>query len=483
MSGPTARAAIAAPRVAVLLALFAGPLLSGAVHPFVYVPLLAVFGFAGLLAWRLGGGLSGPLPGARLLLALHALVLLQLVPLPRLLLRFLSPGSLAYWSTTELVPGGARPISVSPSDTLRGFAFLAALSLLALFVWREMAAPPWPRRLAKTVALAGLGITVVAFVQAVSSHPHRIWGLVRPAWDWAVFGPYVNRNHFSGYLVMATPVAIGFALEALSRFAGRWRHRRRAFLALGDPEAASALGWCAIVMTLVAGLLAAASRGAVSAFIATLFLLPLAARHRRRTAAAVLLLAALGFVWVGLGGFLGGFSRGIKASRLDLWVDMLPIAARFPALGAGFNAFSVVYPWYQTVWRGHWIGQAHNEYLQALLETGILGAVLFGTLFAIVIRRAAVRARSGPVDLGVFGAVVGLALHNVVDFNWQIPANAAAWVALAALAVRPVERKGDDAARARHHERWKGRPHREKDAKVTAVLESPAAGPIELRRT
>ena len=146
---------------------------------------------------------------------------------------------------------------------------------------------------------------------------------------------------------------------------------------------------------------------------------------------------------MGVGGFIGGFaSRGVRASRIDLWVDMLPMAAQFPALGAGWNAFAVAYPWYQTVWRGQWIGQAHNEYLQVLLETGVVGAALFAALLVIVLRRALARARTGPVDLGVFGAVVGLALHNLVDFNWQIPANAAAWVALAALAARPVENAG-----------------------------------------
>jgi len=35
------------------------------------------------------------------------------------------------------------------------------------------------------------------------------------------------------------------------------------------------------------------------------------------------------------------------------------------------------------------------------------------------------------------GALLGLALDNLVDFNWQIPANAATFVALAGLACRP----------------------------------------------
>ena len=35
-----------------------------------------------------------------------------------------------------------------------------------------------------------------------------------------------------------------------------------------------------------------------------------------------------------------------------------------------------------------------------------------------------------------FCALLVLALHNLVDFNWQIPANAATWIALGALALK-----------------------------------------------
>jgi hypothetical protein len=40
---------------------------------------------------------------------------------------------------------------------------------------------------------------------------------------------------------------------------------------------------------------------------------------------------------------------------------------------------------------------------------------------------------------GLFGALAGFAFHELVDFNGQIPANAATFVALAALAARPRE--------------------------------------------
>lgn len=433
-------------RALLLVLLGAGPLLAGAVHEPVFVPLLAGCATAGLAALARGrraareGRPLPPLPGRSLLLGLHALVLLQLVPLPPGLLRLVSPGSHAFHETLALAPSleAWRPVSVSPPDTLRGLAFLAAFSLLALAVFRDMAEAPWRRRLLLTVVGAGVAITVVALLQAVSPEPRKIWGLWRPRWDWAVFGPYVNRNHFAGYLVMAAPLALGLAVEAIARLRAAWRRSRRPWLLLGEAEGTAVARWSAVAMVVVAGLLASRSRGGVSAFALAALLLPLASRRRRRTALAVALLVGLGVAWVGLGDVLSAFEvRGVRASRLDLWRDMLPMVPRFPALGVGWNAFSTAYPWYQTIWRTEWVGQAHNDYLQALLDGGVVGAALVAGLLVVVFRGALARAARSPLDLGVFGALLGFALHELVDFNGQIPANAATWVALAALAVAP----------------------------------------------
>jgi O-antigen ligase len=429
-------------RVLVLVLLGAAPLLAGAVHEPVFVPLLAGSAVAGIAAELRARGGPGrtPVPGARLLLGLHALVLLQLVPMPPAMLRAVSPGSFSFYNDHLLVPLTAwKPISVSPPDTLRGLSFLAGFSLLFVAVFRELAQGPWRRRLLLTVVGAGVAITVVAFLQSASPEPRAIYGVFRPQWDWAVFGPYVNRNHFAGYLVLAAPLAIGFALEAASRLRAAWGRRRRGWLLLGEREGNAVARWTAVAMLVVAGLVASQSRGGVCAFALAALALSLAARRRRRTALGVALLVALGVAWVGVGGVLSAFEvRGVRASRVDLWRDMLPMVPRFPVFGVGWNAFATAYPWYQTIWRTEWIGEAHNDYLQALLDGGVVGAALVAGLLVVALRGALARAPRSLVDLGVLGALLGFALHEVVDFNGQIPANAATWIALAALAVAPV---------------------------------------------
>jgi len=62
-------------------------------------------------------------------------------------------------------------------------------------------------------------------------------------------------------------------------------------------------------------------------------------------------------------------------------------------------------------------------------------AVLAGVLFFLVFRAAFRGAARGGLELGLFGALFALAVHNLVDFNWQIPASAATWTALAGLAL------------------------------------------------
>jgi O-antigen ligase len=369
-------------------------------------------------------------------------VAFQLVPLPPFLLRRLSPGSFAHYYDRLLVPVARFwPISVSPPDTLRGLFFLAGYSLLFGAVYREFGDERWRRRLAYLVVLVGLFMTLVGLVQQAYG-TKAIYGVIHTIYDWTVFGPYVNRNHFAGYVVMAVPLAVAFAFEALSGLRREWRRRRRGFLALGGAEANAFVRRTVEAMVLVVGLIASQSRGGVVACAASMAALPFTSRHRRAAAAVVLLVVLLGLPWLGLSEIVHGFeSRGIQGSRIDLWRDMLPMFPSFPLLGSGFNAFGTAYAPYQTIWRSDFIGEAHDDYLQVLFDTGLVGALLFALLLARTFAAALRAASRSALGVGFFGSLLALAVHALVDFNWQIPGNAATYVALAALAFREADPK------------------------------------------
>jgi O-antigen ligase len=435
-------------RWVVLALLTAAPIAVGAVHAPVYVPLLSACFVVGLLSWARSRwarahGIDVPHVPARWLLgALLALAVFQLVPLPPGVLARISPGSRSYWDFISLAPVPVwRPISLSPPDTARGAVFLAAFGLFYATVFREFRDPRWRRRLLWTVAGTGVFITVVALIQAASGE-RRILGLFKPTWDWSVFGTYVNRNHFAGYMALAIPLALGLAAEAFASLRHAMSRRRRSWLALADSPGMSFLRRAALGAAMLVGLVASGSRGGLMAFGVSAAAWPLL-RPRRATltlgaaAGVVAVVVLLPRITSG-----SGSSAGDPTHRLELWQDVLRMVPDFPVFGAGFNAFGTSYYRYKSIWPGVWFGEAHNEYLQSLADAGVVGALLVLSLVATLLFRAFRSARLGPVETGIACALVAGCAHNCVEFNWQIPANALTFAAIAGLGVQGARRAG-----------------------------------------
>ena len=109
--------------------------------------------------------------------------------------------------------------------------------------------------------------------------------------------------------------------------------------------------------------------------------------------------------------------------------------------GTGAGSFYSTYPMYDTgeVAPGFY-QHAHNDYLQFASEFGLaaLALLVFSVLASL---RAAVSAQIARRDRLLQGmgfaatmAIVALLIHSAVDFNLQIPANAAMFIILMALA-------------------------------------------------
>jgi O-antigen ligase len=436
-------------RSGVVILLGLAPFAIGSAYPVAYVPLLLGICAAGAYSLyrverqRELGVTLAEVPGLKMLMALAGLALFQLMPLPSGLLFWLSPGSFSFYNDNALVPlrgWDLRPITASPPDTARGIVFLLSMTLLYFSVYREFDHPVWRRRLAKTIVLAGFVLTIEALVQQAYTK-NLIYGLYQPPWDWAVFGPYINRNLFAGYMLMALPLGVGLTAEALEDLRRAWRRRRRhAWLALGDPEGSNFLRWGAVAMTLVVGLWATRSRGAALGLVVWALVAPLFARRRLLTFVCVLGVIGLGVAWLGVDANLSSFQvRGyFDMPRLLIWGDSLRLARLHPIFGSGLNAFGTALPPRQTVLRSEWIGTTHNDYLQVLVDLGIVGAVMAASLLWPLLRNGAQAARHSPFHAGLFGSLLALLAHNLVDCNWQLPANAATFVAIAALLMQPL---------------------------------------------
>ena len=136
-------------------------------------------------------------------------------------------------------------------------------------------------------------------------------------------------------------------------------------------------------------------------------------------------------------GTVNNYVSEAREGRSALWRNSFGIIRDHPLVGAGMGSFVTVYPVFQTQAQDLITEHAHNDYVEALTETGALGGVLILAALVMFIpmifRKLAfqLKREQGWVQLGAAIACCGLLVHSFVDFNLHIPANAA-WFAFCA---------------------------------------------------
>ncbi|PYQ14439.1 MAG: hypothetical protein DMF80_12575 [Acidobacteria bacterium] len=370
------------------------------------------------------------------------------------------------WVLLQLAPfpPSFRPATVSFPDTRRGLAFVAsllALHLAAAAVFDERAARVRFRRF---VAGLGLALALVALFQAASG-AQRIYGLFAPLERGTLFGPFVNRNHFAGYMLMVAFTSFGLLARAWRRYrrhVGERPNLRRRLVALSTAEGVGLLYAVTPSVAAVAALVATTSRGALVAFVAGLVLAGLGVWRRSAGVPAWALAAAfvvMALSWFGLERVDIRFNEaaGDAPGRTAVWKDSLARMNGRWLRGTGFNTFGLsmshTRPWILPVgatpwpaevdsavrageWPGtraltqlpslSWYREAHNDYLQTLVETGVPGLLV--ALWAAAAALAAVRR-----DPWLLAAVAAVLMHSFVDFDLQIPAIPVLLVCLVAM--------------------------------------------------
>ena len=111
-----------------------------------------------------------------------------------------------------------------------------------------------------------------------------------------------------------------------------------------------------------------------------------------------------------------------------------------PIAGWGLRSFPVVYPQFRSFYTTFFVNEAHNDYLQLLVEMGLLGFGVMVWFLIVVFRRALSKIKnwasdvSGAVTLACILGCTGILIHSTVDFNLQIPANAALFYVICSIA-------------------------------------------------
>lgn len=426
----------------------------GAVYPWAYWPLAAAASTVAMLTLPASFAPSLHLKPLGLALALFAMATtFQLVPLPAEWLRSLSSRSLDVVTAFDLA-AGAHPsrhaISIVPRLTATGLFLFASFSLLVLGSARLISLRG-PRPLAHAIAIVGVLLAMGAIIQK-SLFTGRIYGFWTPQTGGNPFGPFVNKNHFAGWMTMALPVTLGLLCGGIARGMRQVKptfRDRLLWLSSTDASRLVLIAGAAAVMALSVVLTFSRSGIAATSFGLALIGVVAVCRQGRRTRGAmttsyVVLLGVTVSAWVGVDTIIGLFANTDWSSfnqRRGAWADARAIASMFPLTGTGLNTYGVATLFYQQHDLAWHYGEAHNEYLQLAAEGGMLltvpAVLCVAALAAVVWRRFREETSTSGYWVRV-GALTGLAaigLQSMVEFSLQMPGNAALFAVLCGIAI------------------------------------------------
>lgn len=316
------------------------------------------------------------------------------------------------------------------SESLRFCAYVGLLFLAAQVFQGQRAI----RIFALSLAAFGFLVAVFAVIQDAIPNGKFYW-LREAKISGLMYGPYVNHNHYAGLMELLLPLPLVLALT-------RCFHGAQRVL----------LGFAAVFMG--TSIFLAHSRAGMAALAAQIALLGIflafRSRHRRaalQVGAAFLLILVL-LLFLGSGRVaeqvrqLGAIRGDLEAGRWVIAGDCVRMILARPLAGWGLGAFPVVYPSFRSFYTNEFVNHAHNDYLEFAVETGLPGLAAI-VWFLVALYRAGLRRAehwhsdfSAAARLAALAGCAGLAVHSMLDFNLHIPANAALFFVLCAVASR-----------------------------------------------
>jgi len=325
---------------------------------------------------------------------------------------------------------GSVDYAISAAWMLRGALLLCAI----LFVVDVSQSSRWLLRLWYTIGLAGGTIAFVGLLQKATGAQMIFWQTA-PVWGAKTFfATYYYHGNAGAYLNLVWPLTAGLAV--------------RAFTKPSHPGMRAL--WVSVLILTLAAVLANTSR--MAQLIALLLLIALCVQLGpallRKVSHGEKNIALAGVIAILLTLFALGQATHLE-QPLNRWQSVtkrISSDARWQAsrvaigalrdvgfFGFGPGTFRVVFPSYNNVANkpapGTW-RFLHEDYLQTVLEWGWVGSSVWALLFvggiAIGIRSYKKSAAQGwaprrrLLQPFVIAALIGVALHGLVDFPFQI---------------------------------------------------------------
>ncbi|HXG91039.1 MAG TPA: O-antigen ligase family protein [Blastocatellia bacterium] len=303
--------------------------------------------------------------------------------------------------------------------------------------------------LANFLIIYGAALAAFALVQYFTWNGRFYWLRPLTAHNATPFGPFVNRNHFAGYMELLAPLPVALAITKAARRDARLFHL-----------------FAAVIMSLAA--IVSLSRGGMISLASELAFITVLGRRGREgnkksnsrlipfspSPLLILTLAvAAGIIWIGPGLIVDRLAQTNRsdgqvetfyASRGWIWRETLSIIEANPISGVGLGAYETAFPIYsgddgmKAVGKSFAVDRAHNDYLQILSEGGIIAGAIVLWFILVFFRsvRQAMRSSDPLVRgfaLGGSGGIVGMLVHSLFDFNLQLPSNALLFLLLASI--------------------------------------------------
>jgi len=348
-----------------------------------------------------------------------------------------------------------EPFRLAVFAALLAYLLVVALSLLVatsrvatlkeVIKWSEVtvvvALGLWLLRSPRQVHVLVWGLIVAGVAEALTGYGQ--WVLASGALgtnggDIRVFGTFAQPNPYAGYLNFALPLAVALVLFGTDA-RERWVAGAASVLILGAEVLAGSrgglLGIVAAALVLVVVGWRRARLAALAALIGAPVLLVAWVAHVIPTRVQNALLAQFRVGGVSVCGDVtsANFST---VERVAHWVAGLRMFQAHPLLGVGAGNYDAAYARYACADWPESLGHAHNYYINAAAETGILGLLAFLALVAVALalgwrathpRTSTLTSETALADdtwagaptralaLGLFAVVAALTIHNLTD--------------------------------------------------------------------
>lgn len=366
---------------------------------------------------------------------LFILIVIQLIPMPLSILKYISPHTQAMLNqATEglnYIFGESTissfTISINPYATKEKLLLYFSYAAFFIVTSNYVASRNQLKKYFWLILAVGVIQSLIGIAQYISS-----------ASALAASGTYINPNHFGGLLILIIPLSLGYILYMSQRTRGG----DNLFTIIRQSKFSNQLLLFFATILMGTGLIMSESRGALISVLAAIAIFYILLSWKKKTRSGTLFIGlfltiiAIYSFWIGIDPVIEKFAETSETlpKRTFIWKDTLTIIKDFPLFGTGLGTYSLSFSLYKNV--AYWptiIQHAHNDYLELLSETGIIGFLLVMWGIVIFYKQAISKfLRNNPHNdplryylvIGAISGSLGMMVHVITDFNFQIPANA-----------------------------------------------------------